>query len=399
MSTVNDNQTQAFEIEPVQTEVRKISFSAIQVDPDSNAYRDPEDFTDEAVKPLAEDIACNGLCTPLLVQELPGNVYLLHNGHRRYTAITSNIRQGIVGFSPEMPVPALVIVGNPGELATAARVIAANIQTKSFSALGRVRAAVRLKKLSMPEADIARCLAISEIQVSRDLALGESPKWMQHVREHDIAATTAATLIKAGTDSERLDELEAAFGQWLDQTWEAIYEEEARRKEDDESSLSLSEKQPKRYLTREQITAWTQALKSGEPLGQAVFRYRALVRREKGRRRLEIEGISKDIEDLSLGELAKVTARIADLDAELRRELREKAEAERRAARESTGVEGESPGRRLLKELGLGGVLVGSDDSDEDAESEDDPPEPVNRPAMPGLLDSHGPPSGFDPLG
>ena len=100
MSTVIDSKAQAFEIEPVQTELRKISFSAIQVDSDSNAYRDPEDFTDEAVKPLGEDIARNGVCTPLLVQELPGDVYLLHNGHRRYTAITSNIRQGIIGFSP-----------------------------------------------------------------------------------------------------------------------------------------------------------------------------------------------------------------------------------------------------------------------------------------------------------
>ncbi len=76
MSTVLDNPTQAFEIEPVQTELRQIPLAAIKVDPESNAYRDPEDFTDEALKPLAEDIACNGVCTPLLVQELPDAPYM-----------------------------------------------------------------------------------------------------------------------------------------------------------------------------------------------------------------------------------------------------------------------------------------------------------------------------------
>jgi ParB/RepB/Spo0J family partition protein len=390
MSNVLDNQTQAFEIEPVQTDLREIMYSAIKVDPETNAYRDPEDFTEEALKPLAEDIACNGLCTPVLVQEQPDGVYLLHNGHRRHASIGQNIRKGIVGFSPDMTLPALVIVGNPGELATAARAISANIQTQSFSALGRVRAGSRLKKLGMPEAEIARCLAISESQLLRDLALGENPKWMEHVREHDVAATTAATLIKAGTDAERLDDLEKAFDAWLDQTYTAIYEEESQRRENDESSLTLSDKWAQKYLSREQIAAWIQALKSGEPLGAAVFRYRALVRREKGHRRLEIDGISKNIEDLSLSELAKVTARIADLDAELRRELREKAEAERRATQESEHVEGESPGQRLLKELGLNGILVGSDEPEEDAE-------PAENPAFPDSQES--PTAGDSPGG
>ena len=396
MSTVLDNQTQAFEIESVQTDLRKILFSAIKVEPESNAYRDPEDFTEDALKPLAEDIARNGLCTPLLVQELPDDVYLLHNGHRRQAAITQNIRKGVVGFSPDMPLPALVIVGNPGELATAARAISANIQTQSFSALGRVRAGSRLKRLGMPEVEIARCLAISKSQLERDLALGENPTWMQHVADHEVAATTAAILIKAGTDAERLDELQAAFDAWLDQTWEVIYEEETRRREDDESSLTLSDRWPQKYLSREQVAAWMQALKSGGPLEAAVFRYRALVRREKGRRRLEIDGISKDIEDLSLRELAKVTARIADLDAELRRELREKVEAEKRAAQEPERVEGESPGRQLLKEFGLDGVLVARDDPEEDAEPVDDQtsPAPEKPPTLRDLFDGRPPQDG-----
>jgi hypothetical protein len=257
-----------------------------------------------------------------------------------------------------------------------------------------VRAGSRLKKLGMPEVEIARCLAVSESQLARDLALGENPTWMKHVRDHDVAATTAAALIKAGTDADRLDDLEAAFDAWLDQTWEAIYEEEARRKEDDESSLTLSEKWPQRYLSREQIAAWMQALKSGEPLGRAVFRYRALVRREKGRRRLEIDGISKDIEDLSLSELAKVTARIADLDAELRRELREKAEIERRIVQELEDVVGESPGRQLLKELGLDGVLVAADELEEAPDPVEDPTAsaPENSPALPAILALGGEP-------
>jgi len=381
MSTVLEKQAPAFKLESVKTALRKISFSAIKVDSEANAYRDPEDFSDDALKPLAEDIAQNGLCTPVLVQELPDGAYLLHNGHRRHASIDYNIRKGVVRFSRDMELEAMVIVGNPGELATAARAIAANIQTKSFSALGRVRAGTRLKKLGMPEAEIARCLAISESQLTRDLALGENPKWMQHVRDHDVAATTAATLIKAGKDAERLDDLEKAFDAWLDQTNLAICEEESRRRENDESSLTLSDKWAQKYLSREQVAAWMQALKSGEPLGQAVFRYRALVRREKGRRRLEIDGISKDIEDLSLGELAKVTARIADLDAELRRELREKAEAEKRASQEVESVEGESPGHQFLKELGLNGILVGADEPEEDVES-------TENPAFPKALDS-----------
>ena len=103
-------------------------------------------------------------------------------------------------------------------------------------------------------------------------------------------------LLKVASDEKRLDDLQIEFEGWLDDTLCTIRDEDDRRRADDESSLTMSEKWPQRYLNPEQVETWIEQLKAGEPLGSPQFRYTAGVfRKSDGPRLVKIEGLLKNI--------------------------------------------------------------------------------------------------------
>lgn len=356
-----------FAIDSVETELQQIPFSAIKLDADSYAFRDAEDLNPEALKSLAEDIAVHGLTTPLLVKQLGEGSYLGLDCHRRHGAITANIEQGVAGFTADMLVPALVIGEGASELAIVSRAVAANVNRQAYSAEGRVRVAVRLKRLGMPEAEIARILGVGESTVARDLAVGSDDEMMDHIRAHRITATNAATLMKAAQDANRVDDLKAALAGWLEEVQVDIRVEDQRRAANDEDPLTGAEKWPQRYLTPGQVKAWRTSLEAGKPLGPAEFRYKAIVRREKGLAKIEIDRFSKFAHEMTATEMAKLYTRMADLTDDLQDVLLEKHNAEERERSSCDGSEPQPRGRQRLRAMGLQDLAaeLGDENGDE----------------------------------
>ena len=341
-------------MELVDTQLGKVPFSKIRIDSESYAFRDDGDFSPEALKALAEDIAANGLTTPLLVKALPDGTFLLLDGHRRYFAIKLLIEQGVAGFTAETPVPAHVIVSDASELTVVAKAVSANAQRQPYSDQGRIRAAVRLKRLGMPEAQIARLLGVSESTVARDLELGMDEEMMGHVRSHHLTSTTAAALMNAAARVGRLPEFKLEFQKWVDRVQQQVDAEELARAERDEGSLMLVEKWPQRYLTGEQVRAWKEAMAAGTPLGEPTFRFKAMLRDDKGLKRIEIDGVSKSIGELSAADLAKILQRCVDLAEDLKPVLLAKKAEEEQVAKQPLEGTRKSPGREMLEGLGLG---------------------------------------------
>ena len=375
MSTDLSRPAEPFQLEHVETELQRIPLSSIVVRHEDFSFRDEDDLviSGDAIKSLGEDIkAHGGIHTPLQVQQLPDGRHLLLDGHRRFFALQTIVQERVEGFEPDMAVPAIVNAADASELAMVARAVSANVQREPLSAEGRLRAVIRLKRLGMPRTDSARAVEKSVSTIDRDIALGSDDEMMEHVGLHHIPATTAAELIKLATEAQRLDEFKEEFNSWVGNVQQRLEEEEAARADADESSLSPVERWPQRYLSPEQVKAWKEALGNQTPFAAPSFKFKALLRDEKGRRRIEIDPLSEDVFDLSSEDLAKVMERCLDLAADIEPVLIEKVEAERRAAESPEFREGERPGRRRLRELGLNGVAAAAEESDQD--EADQPP-------------------------
>ena len=345
----------------VATEPQKIQLSEVFVQPEDYDIRAVHESDMEDLKPLAEDIAVNGLITSLLVQDCGKQGYRLLDGHRRYFALKSLVENGVEGFEAAMLVPANVVSSAASQLDTTARAIAANVQRQSLSAEDRMRAAASLAKLGMPQAEIARCMAVSEATVARDLAVAGNDRLMEHIRRHHISATTAATLLKAAMDADRVDDFLEAFEDWLAETQATIEAEVDRRAANDEEPLSEAQRWPQRYSTADLARCWRSALQSGDELGSPTFRFKALVREDRGRTLLEIDPLRRDVAEMSAAELAKVFQRTVDLADALQPLVVDKAKIES-AGSDPSAVATVSKGEDLLSSLGLGHLLDREED-------------------------------------
>ena len=165
------NEPVTFESQPITAEPQQVALSAIFVQPEEYSFRNKDEFDDGNLKDMKVDVVKNGIITPLLIQHRGKNRYVAIDGHGRLWCLKSLVEDGVDGFSADMLVPANVIPSTASELATTAFAVSANVQRRSFSAEGRIRATARLDKLGMPQAEIARRLNVSEATISRDLAL------------------------------------------------------------------------------------------------------------------------------------------------------------------------------------------------------------------------------------
>ena len=350
-------------------ELRYVKYRDIMIDAAKNSYRDPDELSDESITPLAEDMIPNGITTPLLVQALATGKYMGRDGNRRLTGIGLNIRRGVAGFTENMLIPVYVLPASVSESEVVKREVASNVQRASLSDTGKVRAAKRMKGLGMTNVEIGPVLGISATSVARLLVLGTNPVWMGYTANHDIPVSTAVNLLQVAEKAERVNDFNKAFDEWRAKTRRTIEAEDNRRRANDEPVLTVAQKWLQAHLKPEQVTAWADQLRSGDPLGPPTFRYRAQIRTGKGPRRLEIEAIKKDLDSLSLEQLGKIAGRIVDLGADLRKALSEKYAAHQqvKADGDPQQKEQERPSQALYREFNL--FLDGEPDADaEEAE-------------------------------
>ena len=283
MTKPKEKQTETVDRQSVETERRQIPYSQFVVRVEDYSFREEEEFSGPAMKSFEEEIiATRGITNELFARDMHDGTFLLLDGHRRFVALGNIIERQVSGFSREMLIPANVVVKDASERELLARAIGINFQRSPIGALGRVKAAVSLTRHGMPKQEIARILGIGTSTLDRDLLIGTTEWIMDHVKGHDIAPTNASALLEAAKKAKRVEEFRDEFEGWVANTKERLREENRRRQARDEDLLTGADLWPQKYLTRDQLDNWAEALRTGQPFGKPVFKFKAMIKREKG---------------------------------------------------------------------------------------------------------------------
>jgi len=361
--STSSNPEKKFTRQAVKTELHQVPFNDLTARPEDYAFRDDGDLAikgdQSKLKALSEDIATTrGIHTPILVRQQEDGKYLLLDGHRRYYATELLVNQGVDGFDrATLTMPANVITSEASELEMVARAVSANVQRQRYSGLGRIRAATRLKQLGMPDAEISRILGVSESTISRDLIVGGDDQIMDHIRQHHLTASDAARLMGEADNANMVAEWKGEFVRWLRETEAEIQDRQEWLAQNDKAPLSEAQTWPQKYLKREQVDAWCNALKQKKAFQTPTFRFKALIEGKRGQQKIEIGSLSKEVADLSAKDLAKVLKRCVSLSAQLKPLIEEKRQTE--STDEEDQSQWDNMAEQQLRDMGFGDLVEG----------------------------------------
>ena len=192
--------------EQVALETKEVPFKGLVCRPEEYSFRDDEDLSQKSLQSLADDIAANGLLSPLLTQEENGRQLVL-NGNRRHGAMALLIEKHVAGWTPDTLVKVQMMPAGTKKMEVLARAISANIFQKPLSGFGRARAALALHREGMPNVQIAGIFDCNVKTIERDLSVATFPKFMQLVEDHAVQFSTAASLLEKARKADRVDEL------------------------------------------------------------------------------------------------------------------------------------------------------------------------------------------------
>ena len=341
--------------EQVALETKEVPFKSLVCRPEEYSFRDGEDLSQKSLQSLADDIAANGLISPLLTQEENGRQLVL-NGNRRYGAMALLIEKQVLGWTPNTLVKVQVMPAGTKKLEQLARAIASNTFQKPLLGFGRARAALALHREGMPNVQIAGIFDCALVTIVRDLSVATFPKFMQLVEDHAVQFSTVASLLEKAKKADRVDDPKKADrvddpkkADRVDELYDAIqgFAVDKKRELQKESAAQVArggkpyapEKLwPQRYLGKSQIAAWENALLSGGPLEEGgSVSFSAQVKKENGVSKAIVSSLSLDVANAPLEHVAQVTERAMIFAYEMKEALRKRANESRTESAESDG--------------------------------------------------------------
>ena len=363
---------EAFVLEKAETKLAQLKFRDIIARPREYAFRyegDDDPFSPAALGPLKESIkAHGGIHTPLLVKAYGDGMFVLADGHRRHGGLKQLIDEHVQGFTLDMLVPANVLAVETTDLTMTVTALSANVEREPLGFEGRLDATLKLHQLGLPKTNIAQLLHVSESTVERDLLLANDGEMRRFIREHKITATNAANLLADAERHNRVKGFKKHLRKWLEAAKAQLQAENEARAEHDEPSLSGAKGWVQSRMTPEIVRAWRKALEKDLPFSDPEFRFKALLRREGGPPRIEIDALHKDVQELAAADVAKVLKRCLDLAGDLEPVLVAKVAEEKQTVDPAGTGKKASLGLQRLRALGLA-QLVGDRDEPEEEDA------------------------------
>ncbi len=283
------------------------------------AYKDP------ALESLKEDIMLHGMMTPALVVKQPTGKFRLLDGYRRVTILAKLAEEGVAGFHWDMLVPVRLFDSGLPLKEQLGIAVSANVKRENLPAEARLKICLLMRKAGATNAEIARCLGVSETSVARDVALAQDPKMMDFVSKGYIAPSAAASLLQAAVKKNRERDLYAAISKFAKSALEKIKREKARRKPLGKH-LSEAEQRPRNYLTDVQKNSWATAIANDEPLVEETFAFAAAITDEGNVRRLSIKGINLRLDEMGREDLVRVLEGCSDVAMDVAELLKQKTQ-------------------------------------------------------------------------
>jgi ParB-like chromosome segregation protein Spo0J len=333
------------------TEWCTVKLDEVVVDPDAYCHRDAKDLEPEPLAPLSDSIAREGLQTPIEVVRREGQV-LLVKGHRRVQALRCLAERGQEGFTHDMEVPALEVLGASNQ-DLLLRSVLDNEVRRNFTPTERIEVARKFDEAGVSRERAASALGVNVLTYDKDLALARNPWMLKLVLEECVGATHAARLLQEAARADRLRDLEDDLTQWVALQKRRLDEEERSRTEVTGKGLNATERKVRRYLNNHLVEHWCSCLRKKERLSEAPEKgFHAWI--DPRSRRLRIEKLDLDTQEANLLTVARVIATLGTVKDGLARIARLRHEIEGKAGSGSIGA-GQPGGYDVsaLRDLGL----------------------------------------------
>lgn len=355
----------------VAAEHRLIPLSRVRMDTDAFAFRPKAEYKQDgkSIEQLAEELRLAGMLVEVLVQEDEGE-FLVWDGHRRITAAKKLVQEGM--WAEDHLIPAQVVVGEPSDLERLLRLGSVNISRRPWEDGGMIRYAGALARAKCPEGEIARVMGKSVKQVQRYLLIAGDPWAQQHVEDNNIDSSKMSTLLQLANKHNRRGVFTAKFDAWVAAAKAEILAENQKRDRNDQELLSGDNLHPKKHLKSEVFNSWKVGTKTGSWDGPS-FRFRAGIDEDAAtkKRKIEIDRLSADLDQLTLSETAKIWRRCRELSDALEPEMVHKKRLEELQPPPSAGIATGSAATLRLAALGLAD-LVDDDESFADGDDDDE---------------------------
>jgi ParB-like chromosome segregation protein Spo0J len=286
----------------------KVRLSQLVLLPELYSHRDKSELDiDNPVKirPLADNIAERGLEVPIeIFVDKDGRVIVI-KGNRRVMAHRLNVKEGKAGFTHDMELEAIEILGaDDKELAI--RSINENVHRLTYTDPDRVRAAMILKQLNVDDSQAAMALGVSAKTYARLLLIGEHPWMLNLVERNCVPISYAPNLLQAAKNQGRMTEVEADVMEWVALKEKAITDLMKTQK------LSVAKQLVKTYLNKALADHWVAQILKKERLNEIVPMANQEVVIDPKQRKVSVKVEDVDVMEMPLTELARL---LGDLEA------------------------------------------------------------------------------------
>ena len=248
-----------------ETRRTNVRLSDLKKDTDRYFHRPSAALEEKDLDSLLKSLTLEGLQVPVeFFRDGVGTAYLT-KGHRRVAACRILAGRNTPGFTEDMEVEAIEVLGaTPQDLLV--RSVADNEVRLNLDRVGRIRVAKKLHDAGVEVERAARALAVSIKTYERDLLIAEHGWMFQHVIDDSIAPTPAYVLLAKAKEVQRLPELKEDLDAWVAREKQKIRERGRRLKAQQNKDLRPGDKMVKKFLTNHLVAHWLELLAKKQQL-------------------------------------------------------------------------------------------------------------------------------------
>jgi len=297
---------------PVSVQLKDLpDFSDEKTPLDEYCHRHRDKLSEAYLAEVAESLREEKQLEPVQTAKNDRGKWELVTGHRRIAGMYILAKRGVPGFSLDMPVAALEVIGaSPEDLLV--RSVADNEVRQKLDAKERLLVVQKFAKAGVPKKRGAAALAISEKSYERDLRVAQQPRMLEHVLKDHLMPGDASALILAAEKQHRMQQFLDHFDGWVERKEVAIQEQDRLSKAETDKGLKAADLLVKNHLTQQVFDGWLEALdRNAGFTDRAEFNFSASFDRKSGK--LRVERLNVDTQVASVLDLAKLGSKLTQL--------------------------------------------------------------------------------------
>jgi hypothetical protein len=296
---------------PLTVQLKELPNPAELENLDDYCHREKVKLSDAYLAGVAESLRQERQLEPVQIAWGAHEAWLLLTGHRRVAAMYLLAKKGVEGFSPEMEVVALEVVGASMQ-DLLIRSVADNEVREKLDVKERLLVIQKLDRAGVPKERGAAALGIGVKTYERDLRVATHPRMVRHVLEDNVGPSAASWILYPAEKHRRTDEFLEFFNGWVERKKAEIADLDRLSKAESGKGLRPTDLLVKNHVTPQLVDTWLEALERDAPFTDAPgFNFEATIDKKSGR--LRVERLSVDTQEASVLDLVKVGSKLTQL--------------------------------------------------------------------------------------